>query len=120
MRNISFVMGILSSALFLTLFIFSCNGQSSDKPGSEIMELKIESPAFNEGDFIPSKYTCDDVNISPPLKFGESPSGTKSLALISDDPDAPMGTWVHWVMYNIPPTVQELPENVPSSESGLL
>ncbi len=78
------------------------------------MNIKIESSAFKEGDFIPSKYTCDGSNVSPPLKWSEPPSGTKSFVLISDDPDAPAGTWVHWVVYNIPPAVKEFPENVPS------
>ncbi len=78
------------------------------------MEIKIESSAFKEGALIPSKYTCDGSNVSPPLKWSEPPSGTKSIVLISDDPDAPAGTWVHWVVYNIPPVVREFPENVPS------
>jgi len=81
--------------------------------GGEAMELKIKSSAFNEGDMIPKKYTCDGANISPPLAWDSVPMNTKSLALISDDPDAPVGTWVHWVIYNIPPTIKELPENIP-------
>ena len=62
---------------------------------------------------IPSTYTCDGKDISPPLKWEGVPEATKSIALISDDPDAPMGTWVHWVMWNIPADAQGLPENVP-------
>jgi len=81
--------------------------------GEEAMELKINSSAFREGDMIPKKYTCDGADISPPLAWDTVPMNTKSLALISDDPDAPMGTWVHWVIYNIPPTIKELPENIP-------
>jgi len=80
------------------------------------MELKIESSAFKEGELIPSNYTCDGRDISPPLKWGDYPEGTASLVLISDDPDAPVGTWVHWVVYNIPPAVKEFAENVPSSQ----
>ena len=80
------------------------------------MEINIESSAFKEGEMIPSKYTCDGVNISPPLKWRIPPEGTKSLVLISDDPDAPMGTWVHWVVYNIPASVKELSENIPHSD----
>jgi Raf kinase inhibitor-like YbhB/YbcL family protein len=81
------------------------------------MGIKIESPAFKEGGMIPVKYTCDGENVSPALKWGDLPTGTKSLALISDDPDAPVGTWVHWVLYNLPPDVRALPENVPSKKS---
>ncbi|HOO40687.1 MAG TPA: YbhB/YbcL family Raf kinase inhibitor-like protein [Syntrophales bacterium] len=76
-------------------------------------KMKIESPQINDGAMIPSKYTCDGKDISPPLAWKDVPDGTKSFALISDDPDAPMGTWVHWVIYNIPPDVTELEENIP-------
>ena len=85
--------------------------------GGEAMELKIKSSAFHEGDLIPKKYTCDGADISPPLAWDAVPNSTKSLALISDDPDAPMGTWVHWVIFNIPPSVKELPENIPPSKT---
>lgn len=62
--------------------------------------MTIESPAFEAGGMIPQKYTCDGMDVSPPLVLTSVPDGTKSLALICDDPDAPMGTWVHWVMFN--------------------
>ncbi len=75
--------------------------------------MKISSPAFSEGGLIPKKHTCDDANASPPLTFEGVPSGTKSLALIADDPDAPAGTWVHWVMFNILPATKSISENVP-------
>lgn len=78
--------------------------------------MKITSAAFNEGEMIPRKYTCDGQDISPPLTWSEIPEGTKSLALISDDPDAPMGTWVHWVYYDIPSDRTELPEDVAPDE----
>ncbi|MFQ5772458.1 MAG: YbhB/YbcL family Raf kinase inhibitor-like protein [bacterium] len=81
------------------------------------MEIKITSKAFEEGGMIPDKYTCDGADISPPLKWESIPDSTRSLALISDDPDAPMGTWVHWVVYNLPATKRELPENVPPRET---
>jgi Raf kinase inhibitor-like YbhB/YbcL family protein len=80
---------------------------------SQTMTITVSSSAFPEGGTIPAKYTCDGNDVSPPLKWTGVPEATKSLALISDDPDAPMGTWVHWVMWNIPPSVQELAENVP-------
>ena len=66
--------------------------------------LKMTSAAFRDNEFIPVKYTCDGVNVSPPLDIEHIPEEAKSLALIVDDPDAPDGTWVHWLMWNIPIT----------------
>jgi Raf kinase inhibitor-like YbhB/YbcL family protein len=81
------------------------------------MEIQVTSPAFQNEGMIPSKYTADGGNVSPPLKFGSVPEDSKSLALISDDPDAPMGTWVHWVVWNIKPDTKELAENVPPDKT---
>jgi Raf kinase inhibitor-like YbhB/YbcL family protein len=81
------------------------------------MGIKIESSAFKEGDMIPVKYTCDGEDVSPPLRWGDLPGGTNSIALISDDPDAPVGTWVHWVLYKLPPDVKALPENIPPKKA---
>jgi len=78
------------------------------------MAFTLTSSAFKDGKPIPSTYTCDGTNISPALSWTEPPVGTESLALISDDPDAPMGTWVHWVVYNLPPSVRQLPEVLPA------
>ena len=78
--------------------------------------MELISSAFDEGGMIPSKYTCDGVDVSPPLKWGALPDGTKSLALICDDPDAPMGTWVHWVYYDIPVKANDLPEGIAPDE----
>jgi Raf kinase inhibitor-like YbhB/YbcL family protein len=75
--------------------------------------MQITSSAFIEEGMIPSKYTCDGQNTSPPLAWTDIPAGTTSFALICDDPDAPMGTWVHWVAWNIPPTISKLDENIP-------
>jgi Raf kinase inhibitor-like YbhB/YbcL family protein len=92
--------------------------------GGTVMEvydmatLKIFSPAFAHNEFIPSKYTCDGANVSPPLAIENIPTETKSLALIVDDPDAPDGTWVHWVVWNLAPTTKEFKENgVPAGAS---
>lgn len=76
------------------------------------MTLKVTSPAFAGGSMIPVKYTCDGENVSPPLNWSGAPSGTKSLALVCDDPDAPSGEWVHWVLFNIPPLTRALGEAV--------
>ena len=73
--------------------------------------MEIKSSAFGSGEMIPAKYTCDGADFSPPLEWSGSPAGTKSFALACDDPDAPMGTWVHWVLWNIPPNVKEIKEN---------
>ncbi|MBI2486098.1 MAG: YbhB/YbcL family Raf kinase inhibitor-like protein [Deltaproteobacteria bacterium] len=66
---------------------------------------------------IPKKYTCDGPNISPPLSWDSVPGGTKSLALICDDPDAPRGTWVHWVIFNLPANMNDLTENIPPQQT---
>ena len=80
---------------------------------ADIMEeFSISSGAFSQGDTIPVEYTCDGSDISPPLVFSEIPDSAKSIALIVDDPDAPGGTWVHWVIYNMP-VGRELAKGVP-------
>jgi Raf kinase inhibitor-like YbhB/YbcL family protein len=80
--------------------------------GEDTMAITITSTAFKEGGMIPPQYTCDGDDISPPLAWISIPEGTNSLALICDDPDAPVGTWVHWVLFNLPADVTELPEHV--------
>ena len=84
--------------------------------GGERMTLKLTSTAFEEGGMIPAQYTCDGPNVSPPLAWSNLPEGAKTLALICDDPDAPRGTWVHWVVYQIPATEHSLAENVPARD----
>lgn len=79
----------------------------------EAMHFELTSTAFPDGQTIPSRYTCEGEDISPELSWGLPPSGTKAFALISDDPDAPRGTWVHWVVYNIPSSVRQLSEAFP-------
>jgi hypothetical protein len=79
--------------------------------------MKIQSQAFDEGGMIPKRYTCDDLDISPSLKWSAIPNGTKTISLICDDPDAPMGTWVHWVIFNIPSSITELAENIPPQKT---
>lgn len=81
------------------------------------MTFQLVSEAFKEGEPIPVRYTCDGDDVSPALAWGDAPQGTQSLALIMDDPDAPVGTWDHWVLFNLPPAQTELGEAVtPDSE----
>ncbi len=76
--------------------------------------MKLTSMAFNHGQMVPRKYTCDGANSSPPLSWSDIPAGTQSFSLVSDDPDAPGGDWVHWVLYNIPSETTSLPEGIPA------
>jgi len=82
-------------------------------------ELTITSPAFKHNQPIPPKYTCDGQDVNPPLNIEGIPANTKSLALIVDDPDAPMGTWDHWIVWNILPTTTTIKENTIPGEEGL-
>jgi Raf kinase inhibitor-like YbhB/YbcL family protein len=85
------------------------------------MSIEVTSTAFKAGETIPKQYTGDGADESPPLHWSEPPSGTKSIALICDDPDAPRGTWVHWVLFNLPAQSRELEESVakiPTLASG--
>lgn len=86
--------------------------------GGTAMGLTLTSSAFKPGEQIPEMYGCHSKNISPPLQWRDIPEGTKSLVLIMDDPDAPKGVWVHWVLYNIPPTINSLNENISKLPAG--
>ena len=114
MRKNIYVLVIVSVLLF-------CSCKDGEQPnsgaeGGKKMDIKITSSAFEEGGLIPAKYTCDGADISPPLRWEAVPEGTKSIALISDDPDAPVGTWVHWVLFNLPAETRELAENIPADQ----
>lgn len=80
------------------------------------MAFQLSSTAFASGASIPAQYTGDGPDVSPPLQWTHPPQGAKSYALICDDPDAPVGTWIHWVLYGLPGNVQELPEGVPQKK----
>lgn len=80
------------------------------------MSFEIASTAFANGGMIPNKFTCDGPDVSPALNWTQAPAVTQSFALIMDDPDAPVGTWVHWVIYNLPANTREVPEGVEAKE----
>jgi Raf kinase inhibitor-like YbhB/YbcL family protein len=80
------------------------------------MKLDLSSTAFREGETIPKTYTGDGKDVSPPLRWSDPPQGTNGFALICDDPDAPRGTWVHWVLFNLPGDRRELAECLPAQE----
>jgi len=103
MKRLLIYIGVL-----LQVFLFSyAMGQS----GMKIEGLKISSPAFENSGEIPKKYTCDGANVNPPLRIESVPSNSKSLALVFDDIDAPRGSYVHWILWNIDPNVKEIKEN---------
>ena len=81
--------------------------------------MRITSPAFENNQPLPARYTCDGEGINPPLLFAEAPENTKSFVLIVDDPDAPAGTWVHWVIFNIPKETREIKENSRIGSEGV-
>jgi Raf kinase inhibitor-like YbhB/YbcL family protein len=103
-----------SPILILAMGLFLANGAPALEPPKANMQLT--SNAFKEGGPIPAKYTCDGKDMSPQLKWTNAPANVKSFALIADDPDAPAGTWVHWVLYDLPPTTTELAEDTPKSQ----
>ncbi len=106
---------IIISITIIVMIIFWNWFTSKDKKmntlKTNIKNVELASPSFKNGQFIPSKFTCDGKDINPPLEIKNIPQGTKSLVLIIDDPDAPMGTWDHWLVWNINPKIKEIKEN---------
>ena len=102
--------------LIAALFILTLVNQG-------VYAMKLSSSAFINGDKLPSVYTCDGKNISPPIQWQDAPANTKSFALIYYDPDAPNGTWTHWVLYNLPSTTNSLAANIktlpPGTKTGM-
>lgn len=80
-------------------------------------KMEIKTPSFQTGADIPRKYTCDGADVSPALAWEGAPAGSKTFALVADDPDAPVGTWVHWVFYDLPATTKDLTEGVAAAET---
>lgn len=89
----------------------------SEKPAITSASMKLTSPAFEHNQAIPAKYSCDGNDVNPPLVIADVPAEAKSLVLIVDDPDAPAGTWVHWVVWNIRPDTKKIEESSVPSEA---
>ncbi len=106
MKKIIYIILVVGIVIGVTSYIIV----AKNKKRREKM-IKITSPAFKNGDFIPQKYTCKGEDINPPLEFTNIPDAAKSLVLIMDDPDAPMGTWQHWLVWNISPEIKKIEEN---------
>ena len=101
------------SLMVVMVTLSACKSQEDQQQkGESTMTLKVTSTAFEDGGMIPAKYTADGEDISPPLAWEGVPEEARSIALINDDPDAPMGTWVHWLVWNIPPDEAILDEDV--------
>ena len=110
---------ICATTVFLLVIAFSSYAHESE--AAAMSTFTISSPAFKHNEYIPVKFTCDGANVNPALAIENVPPGTKSLALIVDDPDAPAGIWVHWVVWNIGPDTNKINEQSvpPGAVQGL-
>jgi Raf kinase inhibitor-like YbhB/YbcL family protein len=120
MKNVA----ILISILAILLFCFDSTkshkvafAEASAPEGGSAMSFAIQTNAFAPGSVIPKKYTCDGTDVSPELTWSGVPAGTQAFALIVDDPDAPGGTWTHWIAWDIPANATRLPEGTPKNET---
>ena len=111
------VLLLLLSICFSTNARVVASNVEETEGGKQAMEIK--SAAFQEGERIPKKHTCEGEDVSPQLSWSAVPDGAKSLVLICDDPDAPVGTWVHWVLFGLSPDTTELAEGVPDGDEVL-
>ncbi len=104
--------------LLILIFIVSCEQQKQIET-IVVIDMKLTSPAFTHNGAIPSEYTCDGADLSPQLVISDVPANAKSLALVMDDPDAPVGTWDHWVVFNMPVSTEEIPKGTePKGTAG--
>ena len=111
-RQLHFLIGIICVTA-----VFACDaGCGTRSEGGAAMSLKVTSTDFSSGGMIPKQFTCDGADISPALAWNDPPAGTQSFSLIADDPDAPVGTWVHWVAFDLPANARSLSQNVPKQE----
>ena len=106
--------GTITAALLA--FLAGCSAKSE----TEMTTFMLKSSAFADGTALPVEFTCDGADQSPPLEWSEPPGGTKSFALIVDDPDAPSGTFSHWAAFNIPPTARDLAAGAGNQAEGMM
>ncbi|MFQ6135027.1 MAG: YbhB/YbcL family Raf kinase inhibitor-like protein, partial [Nitrososphaerales archaeon] len=105
---------IIAAAIGVAYYQMTSSKDLSDTVGDGgVMQFSLMSSEFKDGDVIPTKYTCDGEDASPPLSWDDPPEGTRSLALIMDDPDAPIGVFTLWVLFKLPKDATELPEGLP-------
>jgi Raf kinase inhibitor-like YbhB/YbcL family protein len=95
----------------------ACDKGKPVEEGGKVMAIVLTSPVFKDQERIPKKYTGEGEDVSPPLEWAGPPAGTKSFALVCDDPDAPVGTWDHWLIWNLPADLKKLPEGVAKTET---
>ncbi len=120
---------VVPLVLVMLASLLACSNRTGSSVGTPVTQnqnqnqlqstkdIKLTSTAFKEGESIPHQYTCDGVNVSPPLEWSGVPKSAKTVAMIADDPDAPSGTWVHWIVYNLPAENIGMVENLPASEN---
>ena len=114
-------MGLRHFLFYILIFIFiiGCVQQQENQKTILVVEMKLTSPAFTHNGGIPSEYTCDGADLSPQLVISDVPANAKSLALVMDDPDAPVGTWDQWVVFNMPVSTEEIPKGTePKGTAG--
>lgn len=112
--GVRFFWRIVCAALTLAMVILAAGIACAGGPPGK---LEVSTTAFRPGGTIPTQFTCSGENISPALAWSQPPAHTQSFVLIVDDPDAPAGTWVHWVVYNLPASARRLPEGVPTGDA---
>lgn len=103
---------VLPTTLILACWIVPWLSRTFASNTENSMSLTISSPSFTSSGAIPKKFTCDGADVSPPLAWNDPPAGTKAFALLVDDPDAPVGNWNHWAIWNLPANLRSLPEGV--------
>ncbi|MFO0956652.1 MAG: YbhB/YbcL family Raf kinase inhibitor-like protein [Isosphaeraceae bacterium] len=103
----------MKRCVWLAGFLIGCGSGAPDDPPGE-PAIHLESPAFGEEQAIPRAHSCDGPNVSPPLAWSGVPDEARSLVLICEDPDAPLGTWCHWILYDVPPRIRELRQDLPT------
>jgi Raf kinase inhibitor-like YbhB/YbcL family protein len=101
---------------FTAALLWAASLPSNAQKGARAMSLRLSSAAFEAGGTIPKQFTCDGPDLSPALEWSGAPPNTRSFSLLVDDPDAPAGTWVHWVLYDLPAETNQLAEGVPKDE----